>query len=175
MVEGSKDRPGLHDICNATFSSCLKVWHWYICLHSFLSLSSLNVWMHHSSGSEINYSFNFVWFPLTFYWASEQQFIKNKFHVWACYDLELWLHFEIILSFSENPRPAPRRRPRLYDKAFADRDSDAEVKDLPSEKVANQAFYYATRRFMQNSRLHQYLADKCPNVIFETKKEYNLF
>jgi len=63
----------------------------------------------------------------------------------------------------------------LYDKAFADRDSDAEVKDLPSEKVANQAFYYATRRFMQNSRLHQYLADKCPNVIFETKKEYNLF
>jgi hypothetical protein len=63
----------------------------------------------------------------------------------------------------------------LYDKAFADRDSDAEVKDLPSENVANQAFYYATRRFTQNSRLHQYLADKCPNVIFETKKEYNLF
>ena len=63
----------------------------------------------------------------------------------------------------------------MYDKAFADRDSDAEVKDLPSENVANQAFYYATRRFTQNSRLHQYLADKCPNVIFETKKEYNLF
>ncbi len=118
-----------------------KVWHWYICLHSFLSLSSLNVWMHHSSGSEINYSFNFLWFPFTFYWASEQQFHQKKFRVWACYDLELWLHFIIILSFSENPRPAPRRRPRLYDKAFADRDSDAEVKDLPSENVTNQAFY----------------------------------
>ena len=86
-----------------------------------------------------------------------------------------------MLSFSENPRPA-----------FAYRDADAEVKDqgekaeevfnndpapsyLPSEEVANQAIYYATRRFTQNSRLHQYLADKCPNVIYKTKKEYNLF
>ena len=86
-----------------------------------------------------------------------------------------------MLSFSEILRPA-----------FAYRDADAEVKDqgekaeevfkndpapsyLPSEEVANQAIYYATRRFTQNSRLHQYLADKCPNVIYETKKEYNLF
>ena len=46
---------------------------------------------------------------------------------------------------------------------------------LSSQGVANLAIYYVPRRFDGDSKLHLYLARKCPTLIFEGRSDYNLY
>ena len=46
---------------------------------------------------------------------------------------------------------------------------------LSSQGVANLAIYYVPRRFDADSKLHRYLARKCPTLIFEGRSDYNLY
>jgi len=46
---------------------------------------------------------------------------------------------------------------------------------LSSQGVANLAIYYVPRRFDADSKLHQYLARKCPTLIFTGRSDYNLY
>jgi hypothetical protein len=41
--------------------------------------------------------------------------------------------------------------------------------------AGNDSIYYVPQRFLPNSKLHVYLAHKCPEIISIKKVDYNLF